>query len=571
MRFLLSEYINLLKEDGELDALITDLLVGMKFIPISKPQRGRQYGVDVAATGIDETDGKLKIFLFVVKQGNLTRTSWDGNVNAVRSSLNQVQDTFIPISLTKSQRALPIKVIVCTNGDLDSNVRLDWARYVDKNSTKKIKYEFWGTNEISAKIDEYLVSEKLFPEEYQSLLRKTLAFLDLPDYDLSHFYQLIELILSKQARQKRQILKKQRLVRLCLNIIYKWSQDIQNLKPSIFASEKCLLLSWHFLQTGDHLNKAYALQEFYKIHLLKRVIGVTYFNKVHKHYQTDFSLYRYSRNSLEYSLNVWQEIGILANIGLTEVQEFRIHKDDGNIELAERHYKSAISIGNALGLFIEKNPPSKYPEYDEHCIEIALALNLLYITKNPNKAKNWIGEMAMGFSDRYRIEKFFPIFRTNYDKLLDVHNREEECEIQSSMIIPLLAEYALVFKEEGLYHFLRKIIKEVFTELDLQIWFPTQDMEKIICIQDYSRGEGKTKNTVILYEDVEKYKKELIEEIELFGNEKNFQIFKAGFDTVAYVASRHNRSQPFPLTWRTIIKSQNLSSKLDEKLNDNEN
>lgn len=60
MRFILSEYITLLKEDGELDTLITDLLVGMKITPISIPQRGRQHGVDIAAVGIDPDDGKKK-------------------------------------------------------------------------------------------------------------------------------------------------------------------------------------------------------------------------------------------------------------------------------------------------------------------------------------------------------------------------------------------------------------------------------------------------------------------------------------------------------------------------------
>lgn len=556
MRFLLSEYINLLKEDGELDTLITDLLIGMKFIPISKPQKGRQYGVDITATGIDIVDGKKKVFLIAVKQGNLTRSTWDGGINAVRSSLNQIRDSYIPISLTKAQRKLPIKIIVSTNGVINQNVLVDWSQYVNQNTTKKVEYGFWGTGEISAMLDEYLIGEKLFPEEYQSLLRKTLAFLDLPDYNLSHFYQLIELILSKQFKQKRQILKRLRLVRLCLNIIYKWSQDIDNLKPSIFASEKCLLLSWHFLQTGKHLNKSFALREFYQIHLLKRVIGVNYFNKVHKHYQTEYSLYRYSKNSLEYSLNVWQEIGIIANIGLTEIQEYKIYNDDGNSEQAERHYKSAISIGNALGLFLEKNPPSKYPEYDEHCIEISLALNLLYITRNINRAKNWIGEIALGFSDRYRIHKFFPLFRTSYDKLVDIHNEGDECEIQSSMIVPILAEYALVFNDPELYQFVRKVIDELFDDLNLQIWFPTEEMEELVCIKDYSHGEGKLKHSLTLYEDVEEYKEEMISEIELFGKEKNFEIFKAGFDTVVYVASRHYRSQPFPLTWRTIIENQ---------------
>jgi len=553
MRFLLSEYINLLKEDRELDTLITDLLVGMKFITISKPMKGRQFGVDISAVGIDPEDSIKKVFLFAVKQGNLTRTTWDGNVNAIRSTLNQIKDTYIPISLTTSLKKLPIKIIVCTNGVRNQNVLNDWTQYVELNTTDKVKYDFWGTGEISAMLDEYLISEKLFPQEHQSLLRKTLAFLDLPDYDLSHFYALIQQILDKPSKQKRQILKKLRLVRLCLNIIYKWSQDNDNLKPSIFASERSVLLVWHFIQEGDHLEKIYVRQEFYKIHLLKRAIDVNYFNKVVKHYQTEHSLYKYSRNSLEYSLNVWEEIGIIATIGLTEIQEFRIHFREDNKEQAEIYYKSAVSISNALGLFIENNPPSKYPEYDLHSVEIALALYLLNFTRNFNRAKNWISAMTLGFNDRYRISKFFPLFRESYDKLVDIHNGDDNCEIQSSMIVPLLAEYALVFKDKDLYQFIRKVTNELFPDLNLQIWFPLEEMEDKICVQNYSNGEGTLKHSVTLYEDAEEYKKEMLAEIDLFGQEKDFKIFTHGFDIIAHVASRHYKSQPFPLTWRILM------------------
>ncbi|MGJ8551005.1 hypothetical protein [Winogradskyella wichelsiae] len=560
MRFLLSEYINLLKEDKELDTLLTDLLVGMKFTTISKPMKGRQFGVDISAVGIDPEDGIKKVFLLAVKQGNLTRTTWDGNVNAIRSTLNQIKDTYIPISLTTNLKKLPIKIIVSTNGVRNQNVLSDWTQYVEQNTTDTIEYDFWGTGEISAMLDDYLINEKLFPQEYQSLLRKSLVFLELPDYDLQHFYALIQQILEKQPKQKRHILKKLRLVRLCLNILYKWSQDNNNLKPSIYASERSLLFTWHFIQEGNHLEKSYVREEFYKIHSLKRTIGVNYFNKVVEHYKVEHSIYKYSRNSLEYSLNVWEEIGIIAIIGLTEIQEFRIHYREGNEEQAQTYYQSALSISNGLCLFIQNNPPSKYPEYDVHSIEIALALNLMNFTRNFDPAKKWISEMTLGFNNNYKLNKFFPLFRKSYEKLVDIHNGEEECDVQSSMIIPILAEYALVFNDEDLYKFVRKISMELFTDLNLQIWFPLKEMENKICIQDYSHGEGTTKHSVTLYEDAEEYKKEMVSEMELFGLEKDFKIFKHSFDIVAHVASRHYKSQPFPLTWRVFMK-QEVSTK----------
>lgn len=142
MRFILSEYITLLKEDGELDTLLTDLLMAMKITPISKPQRGRQHGVDIAAVGIDPEDGKKKVYLFVVKQKNLTRSSWNKEVNSVRPSLDEVIDVYIPTMLDKRYKKLPIKIVVATNGEMVQNVQINWKNYVDNNSKKKRKYAF---------------------------------------------------------------------------------------------------------------------------------------------------------------------------------------------------------------------------------------------------------------------------------------------------------------------------------------------------------------------------------------------------------------------------------------------
>src|SRR5690606_14910911 len=167
--------------------------------------------------------------------------------------------------------------------------------YIDKNTKENIEFSFWGIQEITKLLEEYLINEKLFPKNFQSLLRKTLAFLDLPDYDLSHFYHLIENVFEVNHKQKKKVLKTIRLSRLCLSILFKWSQDIDNLKPAIYASERCILNCWDWLQHNGLFEKDYALREFYKLHLLKREIGITFFNKISEHYKTQHSLYRYSK------------------------------------------------------------------------------------------------------------------------------------------------------------------------------------------------------------------------------------------------------------------------------------
>ncbi len=554
MRFILSEYITLLKEDGELDTLITDLLVGMKITPISIPQRGRQHGVDIAAVGIDPDDGKKKMFLFVVKQKNLTRSNWDSGVNSVRQSLNEVIDVYIRTMLDKRYKKLPIKIIVATNGEIMQSVLINWKNYVDEHTKKKRSYEFWGTGELAGKLDKYLSNEKLFPAEYQSYLRKTLAFLDLPDYNYTHFYQLIEEILNKPEKQKQKILKRLRLVRLCTGIIFKWSEDINNLRPALIASERSLLLAWDWISKHKHTEKNYVKAEFYTLFQLKRKIGVLYFNKTVNHYQSQHSLYRYGRNRIEYSLNTWEELGLISIIGLGEIQEWNFYAQLNNKENVDIYSKSAKNISNALVSFIFNNPPLNYPAYDEHSIEISLALQLLCQTGNSKWALKWMNNITVGFYNSYKTHKFFPLFRTNFDKLVDIHNGDDISEVDSTMILPIIVEYALLLNDDQLYQDVRTLVNKTFPKVNLQLWFATEDTEECFCRTNYSAQKGKLKHSITLYENMEDYEKEIIEEIDLFIKEVTFEVYKTGFNFLLHLASRHFRAQPFPAFWRLPIK-----------------
>ena len=74
MKILLREYLAKMRELGELDVLVADLLLNMQIEPLSKPQPGvRQYGVDIPAIGKDPHDGIQKLFLITTKPGDITR------------------------------------------------------------------------------------------------------------------------------------------------------------------------------------------------------------------------------------------------------------------------------------------------------------------------------------------------------------------------------------------------------------------------------------------------------------------------------------------------------------------
>lgn len=553
MKFVLKEYLELLKEDGELDSLITDLLFSMNIIPISKPQRGRQFGVDISAIGTDN-DGVKKVFLFAVKQGNITRNIWDSNPNSIRQTLNEILDVYIPKVLTKNQKALPQKIIVATNGVLEQTVQLNWNSYLDENSQpNKIEFDFWGIDKIASQTDEYLLPEQIFPNDLKILLRKTLAFIDLADYDCNHYYSLLEKLFESKTNKKKEVLKVLRIVRVCFSVIHKWSKDAQNLKQSIVASERTLLLTWNWMRENDLLKNNYVLDEFYNIHSLKITIGREYFLKIREHLYVKHSLFKYSRNQLEYSLTIWEQMGILSSIALTEIAEGQMHLVTDNKDYTNICFSNANEYVIGLKYLIANNPPTKYPEYDEHLIEISLTLILLYKAKEFEFAKNWIGNLITGFNDCYKLKRFIPLFRTDYEELANIHLGNSISEPHSSMLLPLLAEWAVILNEPGLYDLVKKMISENYPEIDLQIWFPESTSEDFLYTTNMSRKSGHAKCSIELYDDVEKYKKEMLEEKTLFCEEKEFSIFSQYFYYLGYLSSRHYRSNLLPLFWREFL------------------
>lgn len=556
MNFLTSEYLALLKEDGELDTLLIDILNSKGITPISKPQKGRQYGVDIAAIGKDK-DKVEKLFLITVKQGNIARSVWDSGQNSVRQSLNEIREAYINTSLTARQKKLPKVIVVATNGVLEQTIQISWAQYTEKFKEEGLEFDFWGIDDISKMVSENLLSERLFNSEMRSLLKKTLAFLELKDYDLNHYKKLVNLILDKSLKTKKPVLKRLKLLQICLSIVFKWAEDNGYIKSAIYAADKTILKSFEWLNSQDHFKEKYVYLEFYNLHSIRREIGIAYFNKVNNYYFVEHSLQRYSKNQIEYSLTVWEEIGILANIGLTEIRHYQYHLNPKTQELATVYERSVITISEALVSLIKTNPPSHYPLYDNHIIDIEPAMRFLYLTGKKDECIKWLRTLVVGIHDAKILKGFFPLFRENYESLVDYYIGTKKQDEKSSMLLTFLADWCAILNSNEAYEDLKKILELFDKKLNLQIWFPKSETEEFYLNNGYSRESGKVKHSITLYDLLEDYKKEMKEEVELFSSEKEFDSIKVGYDFIFTITSLYHRELPFPFFWRRFIETSN--------------
>ena len=132
MKLIIRQYLASLKERGELDAILPDLLSELGLNVYSRPSRGtRQDGVDVAAVGKLEGDDADKVYLFSIKAGDLTRSDWDGNTSqALRPSLNEIRDTYIPNRLPVEHRDKEIVICICLGGEIKENVSTQVEGYI---------------------------------------------------------------------------------------------------------------------------------------------------------------------------------------------------------------------------------------------------------------------------------------------------------------------------------------------------------------------------------------------------------------------------------------------------------
>src|SRR5690606_24175622 len=128
-----------------------------------------------------------KVYLFSIKAGDLTRSSWDGDgLQSLRPSLNEIRDSYIPHRLPKEHKDKPLVICLCFGGDIQEQVRTSVEGYIEQNSTERITFEEWNGDKLAELIQANFLREDLLPENSRPTLRKALALLDEPEASFGH-------------------------------------------------------------------------------------------------------------------------------------------------------------------------------------------------------------------------------------------------------------------------------------------------------------------------------------------------------------------------------------------------
>lgn len=200
MRLIVKEYICQLKEKDELDVLLSQIFVQKGYIADNQPKTGnRQYGVDIQLHNEDE------LLMLIVKQGNIDREIWDGSINAVRQSLDEIKDVIIN-SLTFMEKEKSIRIIVATNGQKEESIKLNWNNYVNNNriwNEISISIEFMGIDDIVKEILDNFFNEYLFDVSLHSAMRKALYFIGEGDYKREYYEKIVDSLIANLEDSKK--------------------------------------------------------------------------------------------------------------------------------------------------------------------------------------------------------------------------------------------------------------------------------------------------------------------------------------------------------------------------------
>lgn len=488
MKLIIRQYLSSLKERGELDAVLPDLLSQLGLNVYSRPARGtRQDGVDVGAVGSLD-GGPEKVYLFSIKPGDLTRRGWDGeSEQSLRPSLNEILDSYIPNRLPAEQRGKDIVICIAIGGDVQEQVRPLLTGYFAQNTKPNISFEEWNGDKLATYIQSSFLREDLLPEHARSLLRKSLAMLDEPEVSYRHFSALIQTLSNVETLNDAQRVTAIRQMSICLWILFAWTREAANMESAYLASEVTLLHAWSIVRIyagkGNKTTRAVeaaflsiftAYSQICSEFLGKNVLPYT--NKLHA-----VSSAMRGACDLDINLKVFDLLGRLGMDGIWAYWGAQRCSEE-ETDLREAGLRETQMYSEAVKALISNNPALLLPAKDDQAIDILIAVSLLAIDgSNRGFITSWLSEMVGRARFSYEANGKYPCVLSAYSDLLEhpksTDNDYRKNATRASILYPSIALWAALLDDDATYSKVAAMKQDVLQHCTFQFWYPDDSSE----------------------------------------------------------------------------------------------
>lgn len=569
MKLVIRQYLASLKERGELDALLPDLLSQMGLEVFLKPGIGsRQYGVDVGAYGKLSEDSENKVYLFSVKAGDLDRKDWDSaNPQDLRPSINEIIDVFIDSRIPVEYKDKPIEICLCFGGEVKEEVRANVSMFLQKQTTDLLSFSEWNGDRLATLIEQHMLREELLPENCRGLLRKSLAMIDEPDISFKHFTQLALSLTKTDNVKPMQILTGMRQLYLCLWILYSWCREEDNLESAFLSSEFILLNSWEASKSAFGKKNKVAIATLITLDSIFRLnlqISNQYLEeKVIPHANNLYALSHAVRPSCDVDVNLklFDVLGRLALGGCWSYWYLGKIGDD-NEESIKLLSETVANYQETIKKLIVNNPILFTPYKDDQAIDLVLALWFLSLdTKHWGDINSWLVNMTSEIYRMFKVHGRYPTHLRSYAELIEhpVDNTDEyrKSVTKGSILYPYISIFSAIMGFSEPYETIKSIKEEFLQHCNFQVYFLDESSEKHF--YRFDKMHGATLSDACVTEKPNDLIEQLVNECEQSNKLYEMSAFKYTFWPIILTGCRHYRL-PVPMHFIIDIYKQSCNS-----------
>ncbi|EOS7679236.1 hypothetical protein F6342_RS13060, partial [Enterococcus hirae] len=478
IELILEDYLASLKEKDELDILLSDLLKLDGYTVKNLPKTGeRQYGVDLLAEKGEE------IYLYVIKQGDLTRQTWDGDKNSVRQSFSEIVDVYLNTMLDSIYQNRQKNIVFVTNGIIQDAVRPNWEGYKKSNSTEDINISSILLPDLVNLVLQEGFNETLFSKSKRSELRKCLYYLDESDYKLDFF----ESIVSKYFKELEEVTtekKKNKIftsLQMVLSLVTHTANEKKRYRISIQFTEYVLISMWSYIQKNnlfEKTNEILWLNKFIKLYINS--------NEKFMDNLSGFSTIRNglpSYNPVEYRILCFEILGYLS-----------VYAAFLSTENSSKNFDLKYSVEDTINLLVDlmnNNYGFYYPVYDNDGIEISILFYVMLLKRNLADIEILVKNYTSHIFSNIRNGKY-PILERQYSLAMEIEFQEIDYvnRYSASFLWGILFEWALLTEQEDLANQILEF--DFLSEATIQNWNCSSEEEFNLYIKNEIHMQGYT-------------------------------------------------------------------------------
>lgn len=565
MKLVIRQYLASLKERGELDALLPDLLSQMGLEVFLKPGVGsRQFGVDVAAFGKLSSESENKVYLFSVKSGDLDRRDWDGgNPQDLRPSINEIIDVFIPTRIPAEYNDIPVEICLCFGGEVKEEVRSNVSMFLGKLKKDDLTFSEWNGDRLAYLIELHMLREELLPRNCRALLRKSLAMIDEPEVSFKHFSKLAINLTRTDDKKPKDILTGIRQLYLCLWILYSWCRDEDNLESAYLSAEFMMLNAWEAAKFSFGKKNTIAvstlttLDSIIKLNL--QVSNQYIEEKIIPHCNSLYAISHAVRPSCSTDVNL-KLFDVLGRLALTGCWAYwYLSKVSEENEDAGKFFSETVAkYQDSIKQLIVNNPLLFTPYKDEQAIDLVLALWFISLDhRHWHDIDSWLSNISRAIYQMFEMGDKYPTTIKSYAELIEhpVDKTEEykKSVTKGSILYPYISTFSAIMGFSEPYEVVKKIKEEFLPHCNFQVYFLDESSEHHFYLFD--KMHGATLSDVCVTAEPDELIEQLTIECEQSNKVYEMSAFKYSFWPIILTGCRHYRL-PVPMHFIIDILKQ---------------